>query len=130
MVPRQRVVLVFVRRDDGGRVLLAPRPRAAPVYAGRLSTVGGEVAPGETVEAAARRALDAELGGAAELVRGGLAVDFTDTVRRRAICFRVHPFLARVPGELAEVIDGARWLDPDDVIVATALGETLPELDE
>lgn len=130
MVPRQRVVLVFVLRDDG-KLLLAPRARSAPVYAGRLSTVGGDVAQGESVESAARRALEVELGGAAELTgAGGLAVDFTDTVRRRAICFRVHPFLARARAEVALTLEGGVWLDPDDVIAATALGETLPELDE
>jgi 8-oxo-dGTP pyrophosphatase MutT (NUDIX family) len=62
MVSRQRVVLVFLRRDVDGKVLLAPRPRAAPVYGGRLSTVGGEVEAGEALEVAADRALTAELG--------------------------------------------------------------------
>jgi hypothetical protein len=124
------VVLVFVVRDDTGHVLLVERPAGAAVYPGRLSTVGGDLAPGERVEDAGHRALIAELpaGAAAELVRGGLPVDFTDTVRRRSLSFRVHPLLARVAEDVPAA--RARWVEPDDVIVATALGKTLPELDE
>ena len=46
MTVRQRVVLVFIVREDTGQVLLVERPSSAPVYPGRLSTVAGDLIPG------------------------------------------------------------------------------------
>jgi hypothetical protein len=126
--PIQRVVLVFVLHDPGGPVLLVRRPASASVYAGRWSTVAGDVEGGDPL-ASARGALAAELPAArVELGAEGLAVDFSDTVRRRQLSFRVHPFLARFTG--GALPDGAVWVEPDELILRGALGETVPELDE
>jgi ADP-ribose pyrophosphatase YjhB (NUDIX family) len=124
-VLRQRMVLVFVH--DGDEVLLVQRPGRAPSYPGRWTTVSGAIAPGDGVEHAARRALAEELTNDAVIEAAGLYVDFTDTIRKQSVSFRVYPALARA-GRPSPA--GARWVAPDDVILAAALGETVPELDE
>jgi 8-oxo-dGTP pyrophosphatase MutT (NUDIX family) len=127
---RQRVAMVFLT-DGAGAVLLVRRSAKAVTYPGRLTTVSGPVDPGEPPESAARRALTTELGEvAATPLAAGLPLDFADTIRRKMLVFRVHPFLFRVdPGRLARLPE-ATWVGADEVIVASASGETIPELDE
>jgi ADP-ribose pyrophosphatase YjhB (NUDIX family) len=124
---KQRVVMAFVERGDE-EVLLYRRPRSAVPYPDRLSTATGPLEAGERPEEAARRAVAAELGVAGEPVRAGLALEFTDTIRRRSVTFRVYPVLCRIAA--VPRLDDARWLTPDQVIVRAAVGETVPELDE
>jgi ADP-ribose pyrophosphatase YjhB (NUDIX family) len=124
---KQRVVMAFVTQG-AGEVLLVRRKRTVAPYPDRLATAAGPLAPGERPEDAARRAVQAELGLAVEAMRVGLAVEFTDTLRKRNVTFRVYPVLCR-PLAPPQVEDGI-WMTPDEVIVRAALGETVPELDE
>jgi 8-oxo-dGTP pyrophosphatase MutT (NUDIX family) len=129
VIVRQRVALAFVAR--GGDVLLVARDAGAPLYPGRWTTVSGPVEPPELPEAAALRALAAELPLPVTLRSAGLPLDFTDTVKKRTIAFRVHPFLFTLADPEAPLpLPEARWVAPDDLILATALGESIPELDE
>ncbi len=135
MSARQRLVVVFVIASaEHGRdeVLLVQRPGGALAYAGRWTTVSGIVGTGESAAAAASRAVLEELPSESlELERGGLYVDFTDTLRKRSVAFRLYPFLARVPaGARRPALPASRWVRPDDLVLASALGETVPELDE
>ncbi|HKA90618.1 MAG TPA: NUDIX hydrolase [Haliangiales bacterium] len=120
-------MMAFVASGDE-EVLLVRRSRTASPYPDRLSTAAGALDPGELPEDAARRAVATELGVTAEPIRAGLAVEFTDTIRKRSVTFRVYPVLCRVTA--VPRVDEARWLTPDQVIVRAALGETVPELDE
>jgi ADP-ribose pyrophosphatase YjhB (NUDIX family) len=124
---KQRVVMAFVVNGDG-EILLYRRARTVAPYPDRLSTAAGPLEPGELPEDAARRAVAAELGVTGEPIRAGLAVEFTDTVRKRSVTFRVYPVLCTISA--VPRLDDARWLTPDQVIVRAALGETVPELDE
>src|SRR5262249_3392563 len=129
MTAKQRVVMAFVAR--GQDVLLVQRPPRAPTYPGRWTTVSGPILPGETPEAAAARALAEELPAAFRFRAAGLAVDFTDTIRKKTVNFRIYPFLVELSdAQVALPIASARWVAPDDVIMAAAVGETVPELDE
>jgi 8-oxo-dGTP pyrophosphatase MutT (NUDIX family) len=129
VTPKQRIVMAFLAR--GPDVLLVQRPARAPIYPGRWTTVSGPIEPGELPEAAAVRALAAELPAEVRIVAEGLAIDFTDTIRKKTVNFRIYPFLARLSEtELALPVAAARWVAPDDVIMAAAVGETVPELDE
>jgi ADP-ribose pyrophosphatase YjhB (NUDIX family) len=127
---RQRVALAFVARK--GEILLVQRSARAPSYPGRWTTVSGPVDPGEAPEAAAWRALRAELPIAALLRAAGLPLDFTDTIKKRTVTFRVYPFLFETSDTRPATPVGAdtRWATPDEVIMASATGETIPELDE
>jgi len=125
---RQRVALAFVAR--GGDLLLVQRSASAPIYPGRWTTVAGSVEAGEPPPAAAWRALAAELPLPVTLVAAGLPLDFSDTIKKRTVAFRIHPFLFHLAGEEPADVMVGRWVAPDEIIMASATGETIPELDE
>jgi ADP-ribose pyrophosphatase YjhB (NUDIX family) len=129
MTAKQRVVMAFVAR--GPDVLLVQRPTRAPTYPGRWTTVSGPILAGEAPDAAAARALAEELPAEVRFVAAGLAVDFTDTIRKKTVNFRIYPYLFELcDAQVALPIATARWVAPDDVVMAAAVGETVPELDE
>ncbi len=119
--------MAFVANGEE-EVLLVRRPRTASPYPDRLSTAAGPLEPGELPEDAARRAVATELGVAGEPIRAGLALEFTDTIRKRSVTLRMYPVLCRIAA--VPRVEDARWLTPDQIIVRAALGETVPELDE
>ena len=127
---RQRVALAFVVRR--GEILLVQRSARAPSYPGRWTTVSGPVETGESPDAAAWRALRAELPIAVEIRAAGLPLDFTDTIKKRTVTFRVYPFLFETSDArpVTPVEADARWASLDEVIMSSATGETIPELDE
>src|SRR5262249_60685902 len=59
------------------------------------------------------------------------ALDFTSSIRKKTVSFRLYPFLFELCGPLpVATIGDARWVAADDVVMASAVGETIPELDE
>ena len=121
--------MAFVVAD--GEVLTCRIPARAKVYPGRITTPSGPLADGETPEAAARRALLAETGLDAIPSAAGLPLEFTDTVRKLSVQFRIHPVLFRLAERpVVAGVEDLRWLTPADLVVASVQQETVPDLDE
>ncbi|MEQ8788299.1 MAG: CoA pyrophosphatase [Pirellulaceae bacterium] len=108
---REAAVLMLLYFDDGWRLPMTLRPDTLPSHAGQVSFPGGMIDPGETVEQAAVRELEEELGvpGEAVEVLGRLSPLYV-----WASNFHVTPVLATMeatpefipsPEEVAEVID-------------------------
>jgi hypothetical protein len=116
---RERVVAVFVTDGEARRVLVVEQ---GP----RLAALGGPVAAGEHPGDAARRIA----GAGAELVAAGLAVDVDEVASRKIARRRVHPFLFRGAAERGGGAEEPRWVEPDELILLAAIGETTGELDE
>lgn len=126
LAPTTAAVLVPVYRDGAGeiRVVLVVRGAGGP-HGGQLGLPGGKAEPGDaSLLATALREAEEEIGLPPTEVEVVASLEPLDT---HATGYRVHPFLARIPGSYAW---RPRPGEIDEVVTvsATAILEPTPRL--